>query len=30
MSNVIEQFVIDQEEDTQKGKYLTFTLGSEA
>ena len=30
MSNVIEQLVIDQEEDTQKGKYLTFTLGSEA
>ena len=29
MSNVIEQLVIDQEEDTQKEKYLTFTLGSE-
>ena len=29
MSNVIEQLVIDQEEDTQNGKYLTFTLGSE-
>ena len=30
MSNIIEQSAIDQEEDTQKWKYLTFTLGSEA
>ena len=29
MSNIIEQSVIDQEEDTQKGKFLIFTLGSE-
>jgi purine-binding chemotaxis protein CheW len=30
MSNVTEQSVINQEEDTQKGKFLTFTLGNEA
>lgn len=30
MSDVTEKSVIDQEEDTQKGKFLTFTLGSEA
>jgi purine-binding chemotaxis protein CheW len=29
MLEVDEQSVIDQEEDTQKGKFLTFTLGSE-
>jgi purine-binding chemotaxis protein CheW len=29
MPNVIEQSLIDQEEDTQKGKYLSFSLGSE-
>lgn len=29
MANVIEEQLIDQEEDTQKGKYLTFNLGSE-
>lgn len=29
MSNIIEHSVIDQEEDTQKGKFLIFTLGSE-
>jgi purine-binding chemotaxis protein CheW len=30
LSNVTEQSVINQEEDTQKGKFLTFTLGNEA
>jgi purine-binding chemotaxis protein CheW len=30
MSNATEQLVINQEEDTQKGKFLTFTLGNEA
>jgi purine-binding chemotaxis protein CheW len=30
MSNVTEQSVINHEEDTQKGKFLTFTLGNEA
>jgi purine-binding chemotaxis protein CheW len=30
MSNATEQSVINQEEDTQKGKFLTFTLGNEA
>jgi purine-binding chemotaxis protein CheW len=30
MSDVTEQLVINQEEDTQKGKFLTFTLGNEA
>lgn len=29
MLNDIEQLVIAQEEDTQKDKYLTFTLGNE-
>jgi purine-binding chemotaxis protein CheW len=29
MSDVAEQSVINQEEDTQKGKFLTFTLGNE-
>jgi purine-binding chemotaxis protein CheW len=29
MSNDTEQSLITQEEDTQKGKFLTFTLGSE-
>lgn len=30
MSDVTEELVINQEEDTQKGKFLTFTLGNEA
>ena len=30
MSDVTEQPAINQEEDTQKGKFLTFTLGSDA
>jgi purine-binding chemotaxis protein CheW len=30
MSHDIEQSVVNQEEDTQKGKFLTFTLGNEA
>jgi purine-binding chemotaxis protein CheW len=30
MSKVNEEAVLDQVEDTQKGKFLTFTLGSEA
>lgn len=30
MSDFTQQSVLDQEEDTQKGKFLTFTVGSEA
>jgi purine-binding chemotaxis protein CheW len=30
MSNVPEPSLVNQEEDTQKGKFLTFTLGNEA
>lgn len=30
MSDFTQQSVIDQEEDTQKGKFLTFTIGNEA
>lgn len=29
MSNLIEQIELDEFEDTQKGKFLTFTLGNE-
>lgn len=30
MGNIAEELMINEEEDTQKGKILTFTLGSEA
>ena len=30
MSEDFKQSVIDEQEDTQKGKFLTFTIGSEA
>ena len=30
MSDAIKPSVVNQEEDTQKGKFLTFTLGNEA
>lgn len=30
MTDYMEQGLLDQEEDTQKGKYLTFVLGSES
>jgi purine-binding chemotaxis protein CheW len=29
MADVVVQELLDQEEDTQKGKYLTFSLGNE-
>ena len=29
MGNIVEEFVNNEEEDTQKGKFLTFTLGKE-
>jgi purine-binding chemotaxis protein CheW len=30
MGNMVEESVVNHEEDTQKGKFLTFTLGNEA